>query len=58
MSSLDGVRTATVRIEAQGTFIDPDFGAYEAAGSGSGFVIDTSGIAVTNNHVVTGAGLL
>jgi serine protease Do len=58
VSSLDGVRAATVRIEAQGTFIDPDFGAYEAAGSGSGFVIDPSGIAVTNNHVVTGAGLL
>ncbi len=56
--SLDGVRSATVRIEAQGTFVDPEFGAYEAAGSGSGFVIDASGIAVTNNHVVVGAGLL
>jgi serine protease Do len=29
-----------------------------AAGSGSGFIIDESGIAVTNNHVVTGAALL
>jgi serine protease Do len=58
VSTLDGVRSATVRIEAQGTFVDPDFGAYEGAGSGSGFVIDPSGIAVTNNHVVTGAGLL
>jgi serine protease Do len=58
VSTLDGVRAATVRIEAQGTFVDPDFGAYEGAGSGSGFVIDPSGIAVTNNHVVTGAGLL
>jgi len=28
------------------------------AGRGSGFIIDPSGIAVTNNHVVTGAGLL
>ena len=28
------------------------------AGSGSGFIIDPSGIAVTNNHVVTGAALL
>lgn len=58
VDSLDGVRAATVRIEAQGTFVDPDVGAFEAAGSGSGFVIDPSGIAVTNNHVVTGAGLL
>src|SRR4030066_156502 len=28
------------------------------AGRGSGFIIDPSGIAVTNNHVVTGAALL
>lgn len=58
VSSLDDVRAATVRIEAVGTFVDPDFGAFEGAGSGSGFVIDPSGIAVTNNHVVTGAGML
>ena len=31
---------------------------YNAAGSGSGFIIDQSGIAVTNNHVVTGAALI
>ncbi|WP_343390223.1 serine protease [Candidatus Amarobacter glycogenicus] len=31
---------------------------YNAAGRGSGFIIDPSGIAVTNNHVVTGAALL
>jgi serine protease Do len=29
-----------------------------AAGRGSGFIIDPSGIAITNNHVVTGAALL
>lgn len=59
VSSLDDVRSATIQIEAQGTFIDPQFGLQvNAAGSGSGFIIDPSGIAVTNNHVVTGAAML
>ena len=56
--ALDEVKGAVVQIEATGTFVDPEFGAQEGAGRGSGFVIDPSGIAVTNNHVVTGAGLL
>ncbi|HSP30336.1 MAG TPA: S1C family serine protease, partial [Ilumatobacteraceae bacterium] len=55
---LDAVAAATVQIVAQGTFVDPEFGATEGSGSGTGFVIDASGIAVTNNHVVAGAGLL
>ncbi len=58
VSTLDGAASAVVRIEARGTFVDPVFQAYEFAGSGSGFIIDPSGIAVTNNHVVTGAGIL
>lgn len=58
VSSLDGVKGAVVQIEATGTFVDPEFGAQEGAGRGSGFVIDPSGLAVTNNHVVTGSGLL
>ncbi|MCJ7569918.1 MAG: S1C family serine protease [Anaerolineales bacterium] len=59
VSSLEEVRDATILIEAQGTFIDPDMGKIvNAAGRGSGFIIDPSGIAVTNNHVVTGAALL
>jgi serine protease Do len=59
VNDLEGVRQATVQIEAQGSFVDPEMGAiYNAAGRGSGFIIDPSGIAVTNNHVVTGAGLL
>ena len=50
---------ATVQIVAQGSFRDPEFGMqYNAAGAGSGFIIDPSGIAVTNNHVVTGAAFL
>lgn len=59
IGSLEQVRSAVVQIEAQGSFIDPDFGLLvNAAGTGSGFIIDPSGIAVTNNHVVTGAALL
>jgi serine protease Do len=58
VSSLDDVKTATVQIEAQGTFVDPEYGLLQnAAGTGSGFIIDESGIAVTNNHVVTGAAI-
>ncbi|WP_448811005.1 S1C family serine protease [Agromyces bauzanensis] len=56
--SFDGVQSATIQIEAVGTFVDPSEGGYEAAGRGSGFLIDDSGIAVTNNHVVTGAGTI
>ncbi len=59
VSSLEGVQGATILIEAQGTFIDPEMGVMvNYAGRGSGFIIDPSGIAVTNNHVVTGAALL
>ena len=59
VSSLEDVKQATVQIVAEGTFIDPEFGLQvNSAGSGSGFIIDPSGIAVTNNHVVTGAALL
>jgi serine protease Do len=59
VNSLEEVRGAIVRIVAEGSFVDPEFGQqYNAAGSGSGFFIDESGIAVTNNHVVTGAAFL
>ncbi len=59
VDSLDGVQDATIQIVAEGTFVDSQLGTlYNSAGSGSGFFIDPSGIAVTNNHVVTGAALL
>lgn len=59
VDNLQDVQTAAVQIEAQGSFIDPEVGLQlNAAGRGSGFIIDESGIAVTNNHVVTGAALI
>jgi serine protease Do len=59
VTNLADLKKATIQIEAVGTFIDPQFGYMaNTAGLGSGFIIDPSGIAVTNNHVVTGAALL
>lgn len=59
VTSLEDVRNAVVRIQAQGSFVDPEFGLMlNTAGQGTGFIIDEAGIAVTNNHVVTGAALL
>ena len=59
VSDLENVRLATFQVVAQGSFIDPEVGEMlNAFGAGTGFFIDPSGIAVTNNHVVTGAGLL
>ncbi len=59
VTSVEDARASIVRIVAQGSFVDPQVG-YQAnsAGSGTGFIVDPSGIAVTNNHVVTGAATL
>ncbi len=55
----EDVQSATIQVQAQGTFIDPGTTQpSETAGRGSGFLIDPSGIALTNNHVVVGAGTL
>lgn len=59
VTNLQDVKTAVVQIVAQGTFRDPAEGfQYNTAGAGTGFIIDPEGIAVTNNHVVTGAAFL
>jgi S1-C subfamily serine protease len=59
ISSLDELDQAVVYIEAQGSFRDPSAGwQVNVGGSGSGFLIDQSGIAVTNNHVVAGSATL
>lgn len=63
VDNIKDVKSAVIQIVAKGIFAEPagSFSAYdefEGAGSGSGFIIDESGIAVTNNHVVTGAATL
>lgn len=58
IDNLEDVQKAVVRIEAVGVFRDPSEGMTAGAGSGTGFIIDSEGHVVTNNHVATGAAYL
>jgi serine protease Do len=59
VGTLEDVRAATIQIEADGSFVDPTQGQMlNSAGRGSGFLVGNDGVAVTANHVVTGAALL
>ncbi|MFZ9867903.1 MAG: S1C family serine protease [Ilumatobacteraceae bacterium] len=52
-------KKGVIQIIAQGSFVSAESGQLQTkVGAGSGFIIDSSGIAVTNQHVVEGAGSL
>ena len=59
VGTLGDVQKAVIQIEAEGTFVDPEVGWNVNVGKrGSGIIIDSLGIAITNNHVVTGGAIL
>ncbi len=57
-TNVEEVQNAVIQIEFLGSYRDPAVGTVSGSGYGSGFIIDPSGIAVTNNHVVAGAASL
>ncbi|MDZ4159572.1 MAG: S1C family serine protease [Anaerolineaceae bacterium] len=57
IGKLADTEKAVIRIVTTGAYEYPE-GKAEQSFTGSGFIIDPRGIAVTNNHVVTGAALI
>ena len=59
VATVEGVKGATMRFDGQGTFLEPLTSTpSEYAWVGTGWFISADGLAVTNNHVVSGAGTL
>jgi len=59
IGSYKDAEPGVIQIVADASYISPETGQMvQTAGAGSGFIIDPSGLAVTNMHVVEGAGSL
>lgn len=58
IQGLDQVSRAVVRLEVFGAYRDPEESETTHIRSGTGFLIDPSGLVVTNNHVVAGGTLV
>lgn len=57
--TIEDVQASTIKIAAEGAFQPVgDSGQIVGGWSGTGFIINDEGYAVTNNHVVTGAAIL
>lgn len=59
VDSVQGVAAATVKVIVQGVSVAPlELEQDRFQGIGTGFIIDQSGLMVTNNHVIGGAALI